>query len=123
MTKDDIKANIHACAVYLMNNGPIDNYTGICDNMRGTPVGLGSIEYVRRLSQYFKTWDNYSGHPGYPIPDAPTYAFQRFRVKYFQAIIGNPCTLYVLTGNKWDPNSEYGGMRWDLLLHIIKETK
>ena len=60
--------------------------------------------------EYVKTWKHYSGNEVYPIP-SPLEG------------VDDEGVYHNSTLNKWDRNTPYGQLRYDLLDHLIKEFK
>lgn len=56
------------------------------------------------LMPIFSTWEHYSGQPDFPVPH-PTLS---------------PYLAYMNTENRWDRDTEYGALRWNLLAHVIR---
>ena len=81
---------------------------GICLNFRMYPDPTPPLtSAMAEVGIDFKDWPHYSGDPLYPIPS------------------GNhirPCIYYELvTRSKWDPKTNYGRLRLDLLDWLIQE--
>lgn len=66
-----------------------------------------SVNYIGLLTGLFLEWPHYSGSFRYPVPH-PTLP---------------PLDGYWDTFDLWDPETEYGRLRLDLLDFLIKETK
>lgn len=87
----------------LRENGPKNRDAGICCQF--DLYGLYSAEERQQFRASFKTWQYYSGDPGFPVPGTAAAIDA-----YFDK-----------SNDLWDRNTAYGRLRWDLLDHIIKE--
>lgn len=80
---------------------------GICSHvLEHAPIGQHTV-YARILRDLMETWPKYSGNPYYPVPHP----------------IHHPEFAYDAAYNKrWDPTTEYGANRLELLEYLITET-
>lgn len=81
---------------YLRENGPVDEWQGICDNTDCD------------MKQLFKKWPKFSGDDVYPIPNPSG---------------GSPSDAYSLTEDvdMWNPDHPYGALRLELLDWMIEQ--
>lgn len=99
----------------LKKRGPSEYSHGICNSVEAY---LGKVEWsVKREVMYnlmpnlFRSWKKFNGSIRYPVPSG---------VEYFSeyAMYAN-----VSPGEMWNPNSQYGANRLELLDHMIKTLK
>ena len=90
---------------------------GICDNIRRVFIEKFYNHFCTMWTvfdtgykEYVKTWKHYNGDAVYPIPSP------------LEGVKGEEA-YYDYTLNKWDRNTPYGQLRYDLLDHLIKEFK
>lgn len=94
----------------LKDKGPTHEEYGICSNantlMRSNQVPTDIRHHADyKLSLLAQQWEHYSGYPFYPVPHterAADDAYTHYRV-----------------APKWDKNTEYGHLRWELLDFLI----
>ena len=78
---------------------------GLCSNFMEFSY-LSDSEYVVIPTEFFESWDKYSGMSGYPVGDSENcdaiYCFDVY--------------------GKYD-KSEYGQLRWELITHLNNQCK
>lgn len=91
----------------LVKGKVIFEYSGICSNLLG--VVDTPLVFMRK---YIQSWQYFSGCTAYPVPESKKE--KEGYNKYVRAKIN---------GSIWDFNTEYGQLRRDLCLHIMKELE
>lgn len=95
---------IEACQ-HLLDIGPYDLEDGICENIDSYYFFNDIEEFTPDLSEYFKTWEHFSGSTTFPVPSSDPDK--------------TPQAFYQLCDNLWQGQQlEY---RVSLLNHIIQE--
>ena len=95
--------------LYALKAGDIPFHeSGICVNLDAiTDLDVGYF-----LQPCFRTWEQFSGNPAYPVPDPDSDK-------------DSASLVYLTTheGDMWNPEHPYGSLRLDLLEHLIRECK
>ncbi len=97
----------------LKEKGPINTNNGICYNLElsmGEIYDHFSITITQIERKLFRSWDEYSGDPSYPV-------------RGFGEL--SPELAYYETGNRslWAKNTKYGMSRRRLLNHMITQLE
>lgn len=85
----------------IAENGPPHELDGICGNVESVLGRYLTKEEYYLLRDCFGSWKHFSGVGRLPVEG------QHLK--------------YVRNSLKWDQNTDYGWLRWDLLAHCIEE--
>lgn len=88
-----------------IKRGPKDN-DGICCHIERYS-GAYHYENKRLCRALWVHWEHFSGRQHYPVP----------------ARDGLPAVAFHSGASKWNPNTEYGMMRWKLLQYLIEQVE
>lgn len=95
----------------IKKNGPKYQYTGICvavANVMGSLLYIPDRAMEELLSDVMETWPKWSGSRTFPIPGTGG-----------KSKISTYVDFAITRGNMWDPETEYGRLRLELLDHCI----
>lgn len=97
------------------------DYLGICSNLSVPTVQKYGIQ-SKLLSSLidgimkdcFKSWEFYSGNPGYPVPPTKVFVCEDPHAGQWAY------NRAALNETLWDQDTQYGRLRMDLVGHMIK---
>lgn len=113
MKTSELKIKLFDALVAVKDNGPKDPYEGLCmavANAAGHGHPIENLELDMLLDELMQSWPKATGSLNFPVPGTDGQ-------DYLAAYLDRRANKESL----WDPKTEYGRLRLELLDHCINK--
>lgn len=115
MSQAEMRERLLAALLVVKRDGPADNTQGICFAAH-YELGFGIVEeeanFEELLTDVMCSWPKSSGSLNFPVPGVEGKGYIASYVDFRRT-----------KGDMWDPKTEYGRLRLELLDHCIAQLQ
>lgn len=115
MSQIEMRERLLAALLIVKRDGPVDHTQGLCfavAHVLGIDIEVDESEYDDLLLGSMSTWPKSSGSINFPVPGTNGKGY-----------VANYIDFRRSKENMWDPKTEYGRLRLELLDHCITQLQ